>query len=166
MSSSSLAISSRSSASRWAIGLTCPMRGFFWIVVISFSFGCSASESVVESVFESVVESVVEVARPCGRVDARLDAYPAGVGLTGDGGGELAGAQVADDALAHRQDALVADAHPAAARHQDPGVLRLLEDRAAAVAVDRDPGRVERVGAALAGHEGGRAELLGEQRQP
>src|SRR5690349_20225930 len=154
MSSSSLAISSRSSASRWAIGLTCPMRGFFWIVVISFSFG------------GSVIESVVEVARPCGRVDAGLDPDSAGAGLAGHGGGELTGAQIADDAFSHRQHALVADAHPAAARHQDPRLLRLLEDRPAAVALDVDAGLLEGHGAALAGHHGRDLELLGEQRQP
>src|SRR4051794_27665015 len=126
MSSSSLAISSRSSASRGAIGLTCPMAGFFWIVVIS----------------SPSLSSVVEVARPGGRVDAGLDANAVGPGLPGDGDGQLSRAQVAHDALAHRKHALVADAHPAAARHQDAGVLGLLQDRAAAVAVDGDAGAV------------------------
>src|SRR3954454_21419872 len=106
MSSSSWAISSRSSWSRCAIGFTWPMRGFFWIVVISFSL-------------------VIEVARPGGRVDAGLDQDAAPVCLPGYGGGQRAGAQVADDAFAHREHAGVADAHPAPARHEDTGVLCL-----------------------------------------
>src|SRR3954453_10963934 len=151
MSSSSLAISSRSSALRWAIGLTCPIRGFFWIVVISSPSWCLA------------IESVIEVARPGGRVDAGLDPYPTGAGLTRDGGGELTGAQVADDSFAHRQHALVADAHAAAARHEEAGLLGLLQDGAATVAVDVDAGPVEGDRAALAGDQRRHPELLGEQ---
>ena len=78
---------------------------------------------------------------------------PPRAGLTRDGGGELAGAQVADDPFAHRQHALVADAHAAPARHEDAGVLGLLEDRAAAVALDVDAGPVEGDRAALAGDQ-------------
>ena len=133
--------------------MTWPIRGFFWIVVISFSFGVGDRVSV-------------EVARPGGRVDAGLDSDRRRSRSRRDGGGELAGAQVANDALAHRQHALVADAHPAAARHQDAGVLGLLQDRAAAVALDVDAGAVEGDRAALAGDEGRDPELLGEQRQP
>ena len=52
------------------------------------------------------------------------------------GGGDLAGAQVADGALAQRQHAAEADAHPAAGRHEHAGVLAGVEDRRGAVGLD------------------------------
>ncbi len=85
-----------------------------------------------------------------GRVDAGLDRYAAGPGLAGDGDGERAVAQVAHGALLQRDDAAHADAHPAAAGHQDAGVLGGVEDRGRAVGLDG--GAVgEGDGAALAG---------------
>src|SRR5580765_8765691 len=159
MSSSSLAISSRSSLVRWAIGLTCPMRGFFWIVVISAPLRGAAGVDKLDRRRADGC-SVVEVARPGGRVDAGLDQDAAPVCLAGNGGGERAGAEVADDTFAHREHAAVADAHAAPARHEDTGVLGLLEDRPGAVALDVHSGLVERDGPALAGDEGRDPELL------
>src|SRR6478735_5637808 len=113
IASSSMPSCSMSSGVRWAVGFT----GFLVMAVISSLL-------------------VVEVARPGGRVDAGLDAYAAGPGLTGDRDGEGAVAQVAHRALLHRHDAPHADPHPATTGHQDARALGGVEDRGGAVGVD------------------------------
>src|SRR3978361_698293 len=97
MASSSRPRVSMSSALRWAMGLS----GFF----------CSA----VMSAPRWVGRSVVDLAGAGGGADAGLDEDA----VAGRGGGDLARAQVADGALPQGQDAAEADAHAAAAGHQD-----------------------------------------------
>src|SRR4051794_34704954 len=106
--------------------------------------------------------SVVDRATAGSGVDAGLDldAVPL------DGRGDLAGAQVTHAALAHGQDALVADAHPAPARHEYAGLLGLVEDRSRAVGLDGLAVLGEADRAALADDRGRDAELLGEQLHP
>src|SRR4051812_6659559 len=113
IASSSIPSCSMSSGVRWAVGFS----GFLVMAVIGVSS----------------VGSVVEVARPRGRVDAGLDWHAARTGLAGDGDGERAVAEVAHRALPHRQHAAHADAHPAAAGHEDAGALRRVQDRRRAV---------------------------------
>src|SRR5206468_7859581 len=55
--------------------------------------------------------------------------------------------------------------HAAPARHEDAGVLRLVEDRTRAVALDVHPGRLEADGPSLAGDDRRDAELLGVERE-
>src|SRR3954465_11046199 len=136
MVSSSLPMISTSSAERWAIGLS----GFF----------CTAVTVVSRW-------SVVDVAGAGGGAHAGLDEDA----VTGRRGGDLAVAQVAHGALAQRQHAAVADAHPAAARHEQARVLGGVQDRGRAVGLQRRAGLRERHRAALAGHENRRAEALG-----
>ena len=72
----------------------------------------------------------------------------------------LAGAQVAHGAVGHGQDAAEADAHAAAARHEDAGVLGGVEeplDAAARVAGFFGPGPV------VVGQERGRQRPLGHR---
>src|SRR6478735_426708 len=141
IASSSMPSCSTSSGVRCAVGFT----GFLVMVVISSLL-------------------VVEVARAGGRVDAGLDAYAAGSGLAGDCDGEGAVAQVAHRTLLHRDDAAHADAHPAAAGHQDAGALRGVQDRGGAVGLDdRAAGEGDR--AAFTGHHGHRTEPLGGEGQ-
>ena len=96
---------------------------------------------------------MVEVAGAGGGGDAGLDRHA----VAGLGGGDLAGAQVAHGALAQRQDAAEADAHPAAGRHQHAGVLARVEEGGGAVGLDGRAGAVEGDRAALAGDDGARA---------
>src|SRR5215212_12181255 len=117
MVSSSLPMSSMSSAVRWAIGFS----GFF----------CSVVMVCVAPLLGSG-RSVVDVARAGGGADARLDEDA----VTGRRGGDLAVAQVADGALAQRQHAAVADAHAAAGRHEDAGLLGGVEDGGRPVGFD------------------------------
>src|SRR3954471_991361 len=142
MVSSSLPMISMSSAERWAIGFS----GFF----------CRAV-TVPAPLLGAVVRSVVDVAGAGGSADAGLDqdAVPRG------GDGQLAVAQVAHGALPQRQHAAVADAHPAPAGHEDAGLLGGVEDRRGAVRLERGAGPREGDGAALSGHQDGRAEALG-----
>src|ERR1700712_5819170 len=105
MVSSSLPMISMSSALRCSMGF----EAFFWIAVMSGSFSLSVGSRW----------SVVDVAGAGGGAHAGLDEDA----VPGGGGGDLAVAQVADGAFAQRQDAAVADAHPAPARHQHAGVL-------------------------------------------
>src|SRR6478609_2721416 len=149
MASSSMPICSMSASVRWAIGLVWPRTAFFWIVVMSISWGCGGGQA-----------SVVDVARAGGGVDAGLHLEVAG--LARHGGGDRAVAEVAHAALAKRDDAAHADAHPAAARHQHPGVLGGVEDGRRAVEVERRA-RAEGDGAAVARLDAGGAELLGGQ---
>src|SRR3954467_15373563 len=139
MVSSSLPMISMSSADRWAIG--------FW------DFFCSAV--TVRLLFSG--RSVVDVAGAGGGAHAGLDEDA----VAGRGGGDLAVAQVADGALAERQHAAVADAHPAAARQEPPGVLVGAQDRGGAVGLERAPRLGEGDRAALAGDQDPRAEALG-----
>src|SRR3712207_5250095 len=141
-SSSSLPISSMSSAVRWAIGL--------------WDFFCRTVTRRGSSVSG---RSVVDVAGAGGGADAGLDEDA----VPGGGGGDLAGAQVADGALAQREHAAVADAHAAAAGHEDAGLLGGVEDRGGPVGLDAraEPGEGHR--AALAGDDDRRPEALGEQ---
>ncbi len=102
IASSSTPSSSMSSAVRWAIGLSV----FFCIDGHGVSFG-----------------RVRGLSGRCRRRRRRRRCR-SGSGRRrrrGVGGGDLAGAQVADGALAQRQDAAEADAHPAAGRHQHAG---------------------------------------------
>ena len=71
------------------------------------------------------------------------------------GGRDVTVAQVAHGALAQRQHAAEADAHPAAGRHQHAGRLGGVEDRGGAVGLDVGAGAGEVDGAALAGDERG-----------
>src|SRR3954449_10823389 len=139
MVSSSLPMISMSSAERWAIGFS----GFFCRTV------------TVRLLFSG--RSVVDVAGAGGGAHAGLDEDA----VTGRRGGDLAVAQVADGALAQRQHAAVADAHPAAARHEQARVLGGVQDRGRAVGLQRRAGLREGDGAALAGHEDCRSEALG-----
>src|SRR6478735_4725462 len=106
MASSSRPSCSMSSGVRCAVGFT----GFFVMAVIFASLS-------------------VDVARPSGRVDAGLDRDAAGAGLPRYGGRDGAVAQVAHGALLQRDHAAHADAHPAAAGHQDAGLLGGVQDR-------------------------------------
>src|SRR3954452_17357871 len=135
MVSSSLPMISMSSAERWAIGFS--------------DFFCSTVTVVSRS-------SVVDVAGAGGGAHAGLDedAVPRG------GRGDLAVAQVADGALAQRQHAAVADAHAAAARHEDAGLLGGIEDRGGPVGLERRPVPGEGDGPALAGDHHRRPEPL------
>src|SRR3954451_24990396 len=144
MVSSSLPMSSMSSAVRWAIGFS----GFF----------CSVVTVCVAPLLGSG-RSVVDVAGAGGGADAGLDEDA----VTRRGGGDLAVAQVADRALAQRQHAAVADAHAAAARHEDPRLLGGVQDRGGPVGVQRGAGLREADGAALTGHDDAGAEPLGVQ---
>src|SRR3954451_5239044 len=137
--SSSLPMISMSSADRWAIG--------FW------DFFCSAV--TVRLLFSG--RSVVDVAGAGGGAHAGLDEDA----VTGRRGGDLAVAQVAYRTLAQRQDAAVADAHPAAARHEHSGVLGGIQDRGGAVGLEGRPGLREGHRPALAGHDDRRTEPLG-----
>src|SRR3954447_24017715 len=141
MVSSSLPMISMSSADRWAIGFS----GFF----------CSAV--TVRLLFSG--RSVVDVAGAGGGAHAGLDedAVPRG------GDGELAVAEIADRALAQRQHAAVADAHAAAARHEDARLLGGVQDRRGAVGVQRGAGLREGDGAPLTGHDDAGPEPLGVQ---
>src|SRR6478735_8905947 len=143
IASSSMPSCSMSSGVRCAVGLT----GFFVMTVISVPF-----------------VSVVDVARAGGRVDAGLDGYAAGAGLAGHRDGQRAVAQVADGTRPQRQHAAHADAHPAAAGHQDAGVLGGVEDRGGTVGLEGGA-VLERDGAALAGLDGHRAVPPGVERQ-
>src|SRR5215218_3796349 len=107
MVSSSLPRSSMSSAVRWAIGFS-----FFFCRAVT-----------VRLLFSG--RSVVDVAGAGGGAHAGLDEDA----VSGGGDGQFAVAQVADGALPQRQHAAVADAHAAAARHEDAGVLGGVEDR-------------------------------------
>src|SRR3954463_14257508 len=102
-------MASMSSGVRCAIGFS----GLFCSTVMSGGSSCGAAGSVVD------------VARAGGGADAGLDEDA----VTGGRGGDLAGAQVADGALPEREHAAVADAHPAAAGHEQPGVLGGVQDR-------------------------------------
>src|SRR6476661_6909234 len=106
IASSSTPSSSMSSGVRWATGFVV----FFCRTVIGVSFGVRLIE-LVEIIgldrLDRPWRSVVEVAGAGGGGDAGLDADA----VSGGGSGDLAGAQVADRALAHRQHAAVADAH-------------------------------------------------------
>src|SRR5687768_6386478 len=139
ISSSSLPSSSMSSAVRWAMGLV----GFFCRAVMGRSL------------------SVVDVAGAGGGADTGLDEDA----VTRRRGGELAVAQVAHGALAQRQHAAEADAHPASARHEHAGLLGGVEDGLVAARLDDGAGLAEGQGAALAGHDDRRAEPLEVQRQ-
>lgn len=75
--------------------------------------------------------SEFEVAATGDGIDTGLD----GDFLAGFGGGDVAVAQVADGALAHGDHAAEADAHAAAARHQDTGLFARVEDRGATLGV-------------------------------
>src|SRR5690349_18331919 len=108
MASSSMPSISMSSGVRCAIWLS----GFLVIIVMA---GSPPSPSVVEAALAGR------------RVDAGLDLDAAA--LVGHGRGDGAGAQVTHAALLERQHAAEADAHPAAARHQDAGRLGRVEDR-------------------------------------
>src|SRR5689334_21038611 len=101
MASSSMPICSMSSAVRWAIGLV----GCFWMTVMAVLFWLK-------------FWSVVDVAGPGRGRDAGLDGDAAPIGLGCGGRGDLAVAQIPDGALAQREDAAEADAHPAPGRHQ------------------------------------------------
>src|SRR3954451_3444866 len=127
MVSSSLPMISMSSADRWAIG--------FW------DFFCNAV--TVRLLFSG--RSVVDVAGAGGGAHAGLDEDA----VTGRRGGDLAVAQVADGALPQRQHAAVADAHPAAARHEHARLLGGVQDRCRAVRLGRGAGLRERHRAAL-----------------
>ena len=108
----------------------------------------------------SVAVSQVDVAGAGGGGHAGLDEDA----VAGRGGGDLAVAQVAHGALAQRQHAAEADAHPAAGRHQDAGVLAGVEKRGGAVGLDGRAGLGEGDRAALAGRRRTRrAEALGVQ---
>src|SRR3712207_3432872 len=141
MSSSSLPMSSMSSGVRCSIGLS--------------AFFCST----VMRGLPAVSGSVVDVAGAGGGADAGLDEDA----VPGDGGGHLAGAQVADGALAQREHAAVADAHAAAAGHEDAGLLGGVEDRGGAVGLHRRPVPRERDRAALARSEEHTSELQSRQ---
>src|SRR6478735_2021281 len=130
IASSSMPSCSMSSGVRCAVGFT----GFFVMAVISSLL-------------------VVDVARPGGRVDAGLDRYAAGAGLPRYGGRDGAVAQVAHGALLQRDHAAHADAHPAAAGHQDAGLLGGVQDRGGTVGLEGGA-VLERDGAALAGLDG------------
>src|SRR3954471_14549222 len=144
IASSSMPSCSMSSGVRWAVGFS----GFLVMAVMVSPRDLS----------------VVEVARPRGRVDAGLDRYAARAGLPRHRDGDRAVAEVADGALLHRQHAAHADAHPAAARHQDAGALRGVQDRGGAVGVDgATVGEGHRP--ALARLDGDRAEPLGVEQQ-
>src|SRR3712207_5766950 len=142
MSLSSLPMSSMSSAVRCSIGFSV----FFCRTVMR----CGSS---------GLEWSVVDVAGAGGGADAGLDEDA----VAGRGRGDLAVAQVPDGALAQRQHAAEADAHPAAAGHEDAGVLGGVEDRGGPVGLDAGalPGEGHR--AALAGDEDRGPEALGEQ---
>src|SRR6187431_2969858 len=108
------------------------------------------------------VWSVVDRTAAGGSVDAGLDLDAVAL----DGSGDLAGAQVTHAALAHGEDALVADAHPAPARHEYAGLLGLVKDRSRAVRLDGLAVLGEADRAALTDDRGRDAELLGEQLHP
>src|SRR3954467_8472219 len=110
MVSSSLPMISMSSADRWAIGFS----GFF----------CSAV-TVPAPLLGAVGRSVVDVAAAGGGADTGLDqdAVPRG------GDGQLTGARVASGDIPQRAHLAVADAHAAAAGHEDAGLLGRVEDR-------------------------------------
>src|SRR3982751_817919 len=118
MVSSSLPMISMSSADRGAIVLS----GFF----------CRAV-TVPAPLLGAVGRSVVDVAAAGGGADAGLDQD----GVPRGGDGQLAVAQVAHGALPQRQHAAVADAHAAAAGHEDAGLLGGVEDRGGAVGLER-----------------------------
>src|SRR3954452_367432 len=141
MSSSSLPMSSMSSGVRCSIGLS----AFFCRTVMRGS--------------SRPVRSVVDVAGAGGGADAGLDEDA----VPGDGGGDLAGAQVADGALAQGQHAAVADAHAAAAGHEDAGVLGGVEYGGGPVGLDARAGFGEGDRAALAGDDDRGPEALGEE---
>src|SRR5688572_6438612 len=117
MVSSSLPRSSMSSAVRCAIGFSL--------------FFCRAV--IVRLLFSG--RSVVDVAGAGRGAHAGLDEDA----VPGGGHGQLAVAQVPHRALAQRQHAAVADAHAAAARHEDAGLLGGVEDRRGAVGLERRP---------------------------
>ena len=99
-----------------------------------------------------------------GGVDAGLDRHAGRAGLARDGGGDRAVAQVADRARPEREHAAHADAHPAAAGHQDTGLLGDVEQRLAAVGLEH--GAVgERERPTLARLEEHGAEPLGGERE-
>src|SRR5918993_5378237 len=144
-----------SASVRCAMGLVWPGRAdFFWTVVMSISWGCRG---------RSGSGSVVDVAGAGGCVDAALPLDVAA--LAGDCGSDGTVAEVADAALAQRQDAAHADAHAAPAGHKHPGGLGRVEDRRRAVEVERGA-RGEAHGAAVAGLHAGGAELLGREGEP
>src|SRR3954453_6765178 len=143
ISSSSLPIRSMSPAVRWAMGLT----GFFCRTVMR------------APPWSRGLGSVVDGAGAGGGTDAGLDEDA----VPGGGGGDLAGAQVPDGALAQGQHAAVADPHAAAAGHEDAGLLGGVEDRRPAVGLDGRAGRGEGDRAALTGDDHRRPEPLGEQ---
>src|SRR3954467_4454377 len=88
--------------------------------------------------------SQLDLDRTLGRVDARAHHLALG-------GGHLAGAQVADPAGRQAPDARVADAHPAAERELEPGLLARDQDGRAAVARRLRAAAGERDRAALPG---------------
>src|SRR3712207_8140578 len=143
MSSSSLPMSSMSSAVRCSIGLS----AFFCRTVMR----CGSS---------GLEWSVVDVAGAGGGADAGLDEDA----VARRGRGDLAVAQVPDGALAQRQHAAEADAHPAAAGHEDAGVLGGVEDGGGPVGLDALAVLAEGHRAALTRDEHGRPETLGEDR--
>src|ERR1700712_5131636 len=110
IASSSSPMFSMSSAERWSMGLV----GFFCRTVMVTPSGGLCGVGV----------QVVDRAGAGGGVDAGLDLDAVALG----GGGDLAGAEVTHGALAHREDAAVADAHAAPARHEYAGLLGLVED--------------------------------------
>src|SRR3712207_4560288 len=132
MSSSSLPMSSMSSAVRCSTGLS----AFFCRTVMR----CGSS---------GLEWSVVDVAGAGGGADAGLDQDA----VAGRGRGDLAIAQIADGALSQREHAAVADAHAAAAGHEDAGLLGGVEDRGGPVGLDA------RAGAGAGAGEGHRTAL-------
>ena len=136
IASSSRPISSMSSAVRWAIGLSV----FFCMTVMVLLRSVSLVGQWSMSQGPAAAETQVWIE------DA----------VAGRGGGDLAGAQVAHGALAQRQDAAEADAHPAPGRHQHAGLLAGVEDRGGAVGLDGRAGAGERDGAAVAGDDDAR----------
>src|SRR4028119_658657 len=136
MSSSSLPMSSMSSAVRCSIG--------FSVFFCSTVMRCSSS---------GLEWSVVDVAGAGGGADAGLDEDA----VARRGRGDLAVAQVPDGALAQREDAAEADAHAAAAGHEDAGLLGGVEDGSGPVGLERRPGPGEGGRAAPAGGGAGRA---------
>ncbi len=161
IASSSMPICSMSSRVRWAIGLS----AFFWIVVMGSSLpgfrgGAAQPASTAGEGQWSMSQAPAAALMQVWIRTPPVSDSPAVTVVS------VAGAQVAHGSFAEREDAAVADAHPAAARHQDAGVLGGVEDRGGAVGLDDGAVLGEGDGAALAGDDGAGAELLGEQLQP
>src|SRR3954454_18469434 len=111
-----------SSGVRWAIGFS----GFLVIVVmvtLAFRLARSRDGRCATSSTSSLRSDFVDVAGTSGGAGAGLDRDARGVALPRDCGGDRAVAQVADSAGLHGDDTPHADAHPAAAGHEDAGVL-------------------------------------------